>query len=208
MATPDGKTIQARDRSKNTPLWSHEGCLYCESGVTKRVILASFEGNTEKNAVPELDRTDLRLLAVLQGEGRITNAELAKRVNLSPSACLRRLQRLEAAQAITGYAAQIDPQAIGLGLQAFVRVQLARHEAGAIERFVEKISGWEEVVACHALTGDMDYLLHVYVADLPQFSRFLLDRLLNDAGVADANSSFVLRTVKRSPSLPLGQLEN
>ena len=155
-----------------------------------------------------LDRTDLRMLAVLQSEGRITNAELAERVSLSPSACLRRLQRLETERVITGYAAQIDPQAIGLGLQAFVRVQLARHEAGAIERFVEKISGWEEVVACHALTGDMDYLLHVYVADLPQFSRFLLDRLLNDAGVADANSSFVLRTVKRSPSLPLGQLEN
>ena len=71
----------------------------------------------------------------------------------------------------------------------------------------EQVEGWEEVVACHALTGDMAYLLHVYVADLPHFSRFLLDRLLNDAGVADANSSFVLRTVKRSPSLPLGQLE-
>jgi len=157
--------------------------------------------------MPKLDRTDLRLLAVLQGEGRITNAELAERVSLSSSACLRRLQRLEAERIITGYAAQIDPQAVGLGLQAFVRVQLARHEAGAIERFVEKVEDWEEVVACHALTGDMDYLLHVYVADLPHFSRFLLDRLLNDAGVADANSSFVLRTVKRSPSLPLGQLE-
>lgn len=157
--------------------------------------------------MPKLDRTDLRLLAVLQGEGRITNAELAERVSLSPSACLRRLQRLEAEGVLTGYAAQVDPQAVGLGLQAFVRVQLARHEAGAIERFVEKVNGWEEVVACHALTGDMDYLLHVYVADLPHFSRFLLDRLLNDAGVADANSSFVLRTVKRSPSLPLGQLE-
>ena len=155
----------------------------------------------------KLDRTDLRLLAVLQGEGRITNAELAERVSLSASACLRRLQRLEADGIVTGYAAQIDPQSVGLGLQAFVRVQLARHEAGAIDRFVEKVEGWEEVVACHALTGDMDYLLHVYVADLPHFSRFLLDRLLNDAGVADANSSFVLRTVKRSPSLPLGQLE-
>jgi Lrp/AsnC family leucine-responsive transcriptional regulator len=154
-----------------------------------------------------LDRTDLRMLAVLQSEGRITNAELAERVSLSPSACLRRLQRLETERVITGYAAQIDPQAVGLGLQAFVRVQLARHEAGAIERFVEKVEGWEEVVACHALTGDMDYLLHVYVADLKDFSRFLLDHLLNAAGVADVNSSFVLRTVKRSPSLPLAQLE-
>ena len=155
-----------------------------------------------------LDRIDLHLLAVLQTEGRITNAELAERVNLSPSACLRRLQRLEADQVVTGYAAQVDPLAVGLGLQAFVRVQLVKHEAEVIERFVERVNGWDEVVACHALTGDMDYLLHVYVADLADFSRFLLDRLLNAAGVADVNSSFVLRTVKRSPSLPLPRAEN
>ncbi len=153
-----------------------------------------------------LDRTDLRMLAVLQGEGRITNAELAERVSLSPSACLRRLQRLEDG-IITGYAAQVDPQAVGLGLQAFVRVQLSKHESAAVESFVARVNGWDEVVACHALTGDMDYLLHVYVADLQDFSRFLLDHLLNDAGVADVNSSFVLRTVKRSPSLPLAQLQ-
>ena len=155
-----------------------------------------------------LDRTDLRLLAVLQSEGRITNAELAERVNLSPSACLRRLQRLEADKVIAGYAAQVDPQAVGLGLQAFVRVQLVKHEAEVIERFVARVAGWDEVVACHALTGDMDYLLHIYVADLADFSRFLLDHLLNAAGVADVNSSFVLRTVKRSPSLPLMRAEN
>ncbi|AND70426.1 AsnC family transcriptional regulator [Dyella thiooxydans] len=153
-----------------------------------------------------LDRTDLRLLAELQRDGRVTNAELAERVSLSPSACLRRVQRLEAEGVIAGYAAQVDPQAVGLGLQAFVRVQLAKHEAAAIERFVGQVNAWEEVVACHALTGDMDYLMHVYVADLEHFSRFLLDRLLTAAGVADVNSSFVLRTVKRSPSLPLGQV--
>ncbi len=154
-----------------------------------------------------LDRTDLRMLAVLQGEGRITNAELAERVSLSASACLRRLQRLESDKIITGYVAQVDPQAVGLGLQAFVRVQLSKHESSAIEGFVERVNGWDEVVACHALTGDMDYLLHVHVADLQDFSRFLLDHLLNAAGVADVNSSFVLRTVKRSPSLPLTQVK-
>jgi Lrp/AsnC family leucine-responsive transcriptional regulator len=154
-----------------------------------------------------LDRTDLRLLAELQAHGRITNAELADRVSLSPSACLRRVQRLEADHVISGYAAQVDPQSVGLGLQAFVRVQLAKHEGEAVERFVARVNEWEEVVACHALTGDMDYLMHVYVADLEHFSRFLLDRLLNAAGVADVNSSFVLRTVKRSPSLPLRQLQ-
>lgn len=153
-----------------------------------------------------LDRTDLRLLAVLQAEGRITNADLAERVSLSPSACLRRVQRLEAEGVLVGYSAQVDPPSVGLGLQAFVRVQLTKHESEAIERFVEQVNGWDEVVACYALTGDMDYLMHIFVADLQDFSRFLLDRLLNAAGVADVNSSFVLRTVKRSPALPLSQL--
>ncbi len=152
------------------------------------------------------DRTDLRMLAVLQAEGRITNAELAERISLSPSACLRRMQRLEAEGVLVGYSAQVDPQSVGLGLQAFVRVQLTKHESEFIERFVEQVNGWDEVVACYALTGDMDYLMHVFVADLEHFSRFLLDRLLNAAGVADVNSSFVLRTVKRSPALPLSHL--
>jgi Lrp/AsnC family leucine-responsive transcriptional regulator len=153
-----------------------------------------------------VDRIDQRILTVLQHQGRITNAELAERVNLSASACLRRVQRLEQAGVIAGYAAQVDPQAVGLGLQAFVRVQLKQHDSATIERFVDLVNAWDEVAACHALTGDMDYLLHVHVADLEHFSRFLLDQLLNTGGVADVNSSFVLRTVKRSPSVPLGQL--
>lgn len=154
-----------------------------------------------------LDRTDLRMIALLQREGRITNADLAARVKLSPSACLRRLQRLERDGVIAGYAAQVDPAAVGLGLSAFVRVQLERHDSASVESFVQAVNAWNEVVACHALSGDMDYLLHVFVADLDHFSAFLLDKLLNARGVADVNSSVVLRTVKRSRSLPLGIVE-
>ena len=153
----------------------------------------------------QLDRTDLRLLALLQKQGRASNAEIAAQVNLSPSACLRRIQRLEAAGVIAGYAAQLEPRAVGLGLQAFVRVQLGKHAPAEIEAFVAAVNGWDEVVACHALTGDMDYLLQVMVQDLEHFSRFLLDKLLA-AGVADVNSSFVLRTVKQGAALPLGHL--
>ena len=91
----------------------------------------------------------------------------------------------------------------GLGLQAFVRVQLNHHDSAAIAAFSDFVTTWDEVVACHALTGDMDYLLHVVVRDLEHFSRFLLDRLLNQAGVDDVNSSFVLRTVKAFRGLPL-----
>ena len=157
-------------------------------------------------AAAEFDRTDLRLLALLQRQGRATNAELAAQVNLSPSACLRRIQRLEANGVVAGYAARLDPQALGLGLQAFVRVQLEKHGQQGLDRFIEGVDTWDEVVACHALTGDMDYLLQVVVQDLEHFSRFLLDKLINATGVADVNSSFVLRTVKQTRALPLGHL--
>ena len=151
----------------------------------------------------ELDRTDLMLLAELQRAGRQTNAELAERVHLSASACLRRVQRLEREGVIAGYRAELDGERLGLGLQAFVRVHLARHDAASIAAFAAHVNDWPEVVACHALTGEMDYLVQVSVGDLEHFSRFLLDKLLAQAGVADVNSSFVLRTVKAFRGLPL-----
>mgnify|MGYP006189194775 FL=1 len=151
----------------------------------------------------ELDRTDLQLLAELQRGARLTNAELAERVHLSASATLRRVQRLEREGVIAGYRAELDPERLGLGLQAFVRIQLSRHDAESIEAFSAFVNQWDEVVTCHALTGDMDYLLLIVVRDLEHFSRFLLDRLLNQAGVADVNSSFVLRTVKAFGGMPL-----
>ena len=151
----------------------------------------------------ELDRTDLQLLAELQRRGRLTNAELAERVHLSPSACLRRVQRLERDGVIAGYRTEVDPERVGLGLQAFVRVQLNHHDAESVAAFADFVKEWDEVVACHALTGDMDYLLQIAVSDLEHFSRFLLDRLLAQAGVSDVNSSFVLRTVKAFGGMPL-----
>ena len=154
-------------------------------------------------AKADLDRIDLLLLAELQRDGRLPNADLAERVHLSPSACLRRVQRLERDGVIAGYRAELEPECIGLGLQAFVRVQLRQHDPATVEAFARFVTAWDEVVACHALTGDMDYLLQVAVRDLDHFSRFLLDRLLNQAGVADVNSSFVLRTVKAFRGLPL-----
>ena len=154
-------------------------------------------------AAAALDRTDLMLLAELQRAGRQTNAELAERVHLSASACLRRVQRLEREGVIAGYRAELDGESLGIGFQAFVRVHLARHDAASIAVFGDHVNEWPEVIACHALTGDMDYLLHVAVASLEHFSRFLLDKLLAQAGVADVNSSFVLRTVTAYRGLPL-----
>ena len=152
----------------------------------------------------ELDKTDLKILAALQKNGRLTNVELAETVALSPSPCLRRLKQLEESGVIRQYVALLEPGRIGLGLQAFVRVQLKSHDAPHIEAFARQVNLWPEVMACHALTGDMDYLLHVVVRNLDHFSRFLLDKLLAQAEVDDVNSSFVLRTVKRAQGLALG----
>lgn len=149
-----------------------------------------------------LDETDRHMLEVLQREGRITNAELAARVNLSPAPCLRRLQRLESDGVITGYGARIDARRVDLGLQAFVRIQLEKHDAKTIDRFSQRVLRWDEVVACFALTGDLDYLLHVYVADLDDFSRFM-NKVFAAGVIADVSSSFVLNTVKQSHGLPI-----
>jgi Lrp/AsnC family transcriptional regulator, leucine-responsive regulatory protein len=167
--------------------------------------MCKYEERDKIMPAAELDRTDLLLLTELQRAGRQTNAELAERVHLSPSACLRRVQRLEREGVIAGYRAEVEPERLGLGLQAFVRVQLTRHDAEAVATFAAVVNDWDEVVACHALTGDMDYLLQIVVRDLEHFSRFLLDRLLNQTGVADVNSSFVLRTVKAFRGLPLAK---
>ncbi|MCU0757209.1 MAG: Lrp/AsnC family transcriptional regulator [Xanthomonadales bacterium] len=150
-----------------------------------------------------LDRIDRQLLEILQREGRLSAAALAERVSLSASAVQRRLQRLEQGGVIAGYAARLDPASLGLGLTAFVRVQLERHDPGHVQRFTALARDSEEVVACHALTGDMDYLLMVMVPDLAAFNRFLMERLLASGGIRDVNSSFVLATVKAAAALPL-----
>lgn len=113
------------------------------------------------------------------------------------------MQRLEREGVIAGFGARLDPVRIGLGLQAFVRLQLEHRDRERVEQFARLVQEWDEVVSCHALTGDMDYLLHVAVADLEHFSRFLLDRLLVAGLVADVNSSLVLRVVKAGHALPL-----
>ena len=152
-----------------------------------------------------LDRTDLRILEVLQSQGRITNAELAERVSLSAAPCLRRVQRLERKGVIAGYGARVDPKAIGLGLQAFVRVQLETHDSEHVKRFADLVANAEEVVACWSLTGEMDYLLQVAVTDLEHYNSFIMSRLLREGGVRDVNSSFVLGTIKSHRGWPVGQ---
>jgi Lrp/AsnC family leucine-responsive transcriptional regulator len=150
-----------------------------------------------------LDRTDKRILEVLQKDGRIANNELAERVSLSPSPCLRRVRALEAAGVIREYAAILDPVCLGLGLLAFVSVKLKKEGKMPIEQFARAVESWPEVVACYATTGDMDYLLRVQVEDLEHYSRFMMDRLLKLPSVIDSRSSFALERVKETTALPL-----
>jgi Lrp/AsnC family leucine-responsive transcriptional regulator len=150
-----------------------------------------------------LDRTDWRILELLQRDGRLSNVELAERVSLSPSPCLRRLRALEEGGMIRQYVALLDPTKVGLGLLAYVSVSLEKRGKMASEAFAKAVLGWPEVVSCFAMTGDMDYLLRVQAADLEQFSRFMMDRLLKLTSVVDVKSTVVLETIKDTTALPL-----
>jgi Lrp/AsnC family leucine-responsive transcriptional regulator len=167
--------------------------------------IASSTALPTEMATPTLDKTDRKLLDLLQKDGRMTNLDLAGRVALSPSACLRRVRSLEEAGVIRGYAALLDPAKIGLGLLAFVTVKLEKRGRMPTDAFARACRDWPEVAACHATTGDMDYLLRVHVEDLPHFSRFVMDSLLKHPGVIDVKSSFVLEQVKETTALPLAR---
>jgi Lrp/AsnC family leucine-responsive transcriptional regulator len=160
----------------------------------------------------EIDAIDRRILAILQENGRLSNQEIAERVNLSPSPCLRRIRRLEESGVIRGYVALLDAQHLGLGLLAYVNVRLEkrggsahspRGDATHADLFRAAVQAWPEVVACHAMTGDMDYLLRVQVEDMAHFSRFVQDQLLHHPSVIDVKTSFSLERIKETTALPL-----
>ncbi|CAM2174639.1 Bkd operon transcriptional regulator [Paraburkholderia sacchari] len=159
----------------------------------------------------ELDAIDRRILAILQENGRLSNQEIAERVNLSPSPCLRRIRRLEEIGVIRGYVALLDAQKLGLDLLAYVNVRLEKRGPTAVGRegvthaelFRAAVQTWPEVVACHAMTGDMDFLLRVQVEDMAHFSRFVQDQLLHHPSVIDVKSSFSLQTFKETTALPI-----
>ncbi|MBL6749772.1 MAG: Lrp/AsnC family transcriptional regulator [Nevskia sp.] len=151
----------------------------------------------------DLDRTDLRLLGELQRQGRMPVVELAERVSLSPTACQRRLRRLEESGVIAGYAAVLNPAALGLRIEAFVRVTIERQSKDAAEAFQQAVRRLPQVRACYVMTGDLDFLLHVMVPDLQAFAEFSMRVLIALPGVRDVRSSLVLEAVKQDEGLPL-----
>ena len=143
-----------------------------------------------------MDAIDRRILQALQQDGRISNQDLAERVGLSPSPCLRRVRGLEAAGLIQGYAALLDEARLGFSVSVFVSVQLDRQVDQALETFERTVKGFEEVVDCWLMTGNRDYLLRVATRDLADFEAFLTGKLTKVPGVANIESSIPLRRVK------------
>jgi Lrp/AsnC family leucine-responsive transcriptional regulator len=142
----------------------------------------------------------------LQADGRISVLDLAKRVSLSPTPCARRLAQLVDSGVIAGFGARVDPKAVGLSVEVMVEVKLERHANAIPEDFRNRILEREEVVACFAMTGDTDYLLHVMVPDIDSLNAFLMQEVLNIEGVRDVRTSLVLEAVKRQQTVPTGHL--
>src|SRR5579883_1732940 len=143
-----------------------------------------------------LDEIDRKIIAALQAEGRLSIVDLADRVGLSATPCQRRVKRLEEEGLIMRYAALVSPAAMGFGLQALVEVTLEDHSEKTVEAFEAAIRDRPEVVACYAMTGDMDFLVHIFAADLAQFSDFAMKALLRMPGVKGSRSSFIMQAIK------------
>jgi len=143
-----------------------------------------------------IDDTDRRILRLLQRDARLTVAEIADDVGLSPSACHRRVKRLEERGVVRGYAAVLDRRAVGLHVQAYVFVGMEQHSDETLERFLSTISRIDEVVACHAVSGTGDYMLKVLCADMDAFADVALKTIARLPGVKEIQSTFVLATEK------------
>jgi Lrp/AsnC family transcriptional regulator, leucine-responsive regulatory protein len=151
----------------------------------------------------ELDRIDRQILSLLQIDGRLTNAALAEQVHLSPSACLRRVQRLERDGVISGYVAVLDAQAVGRGTSVFVEISLNSQREDALEAFEQAVRACPEVTECHLMSGGSDYLLRVSVENTQDYERIHKLHLSRFPHVAKIHSSFALRKVCETRAIPL-----
>lgn len=149
----------------------------------------------------DLDATDRRLLTVLQREGRITNAELSERVNLSPSACHRRVQRLEEEGFIAAYVALLDERRMGRHTTVFVEITLQGQADDLLDAFEREVAKVPDVLECHLMAGSADYLLKIMAKDTDDFARIHRQFLSRLPGVRQMQSSFALRTVVRTTAL-------
>jgi len=150
-----------------------------------------------------MDPIDRKLIAALQTDGRISNADLARRIDLAPSTTLERVRRLEERGVIRGYRAQLDPRALGFQMQAMVLIVLDRHQVGPIDEFEARIRAVPEVKACHHLTGRYDYMVHVVVRDIDHLRDLVTHTLAATRGVEKQETFLVLSTVKEDSGYAL-----
>jgi len=155
---------------------------------------------------PELDTIDHRIVAALQADGRLSNVDLADKVGLSPSPCLRRVKRLEREGYIEGYRAALRRERVGLSFSVFVGVKIEGHANERALLFEKAVAAMPEVIACHLIAGEADYLLEVVVPDLEGYQQFLVGKLLNLPMVREVRSNIAIQTVKAGAPLPLGHL--
>jgi Lrp/AsnC family leucine-responsive transcriptional regulator len=151
----------------------------------------------------ELDKLDIKILEELQNDGSISNLELSKRVNLSPSPCLMRVRALKDEGVIRNYVALTDPKKLGLGLNVFISISLKEQSKEALAEFEKRIAEHDEVMECYLMTGDSDYLIRVAIADMPSLEKFILEQLTPIAGIEKIRSSFALKQVRYKTALPL-----
>jgi len=160
-------------------------------------------GNGAHAALPRLDRTDIRILAFLQRNGRATNAALAEAVGLSPSPCLMRVKRLEKAGYIAAYTAQIALQKLGPTLVVFTEVTLSDHRAPDFARFEQAVRATDEIVECHLISGGYDYLLKFIVPSLPHYQETIERLLAREIGIEKYFSYVVIKTIFAKPFHPV-----
>ncbi|MEI3851273.1 MULTISPECIES: Lrp/AsnC family transcriptional regulator [Ensifer] len=151
----------------------------------------------------ELDAIDRRILAALQRNGRLQNVELAREVGLSPSPCLRRVKLLEDAGVISRYVALLDASKVGMGLTVFARVWLKGQDAKSVDDFNEAVKRLPEIVECHLMAGECDFLLRIVARDLDDYRRFQIEHLTRIKGVQSVKTDVPMQKVKLSTELPL-----
>lgn len=163
--------------------------------------------NTATRPPPKLDRLDKRILAIMQGNGRITNLELAEQVGLSPTPCARRVKRLEESGVIDRHVTLLNQARLGLNITAMISISMDRHTPERFDNFERQVRKFPEVVECSIVTGQAaDYLLKAVLPDMTYYEEFLLGRLTRIEGVTGVHSSFVLRRVIARTELPLDRL--
>ena len=151
----------------------------------------------------KLDRIDRRILRDLQGDGRMTNVDMAKRAGISAPPCLRRVRALEESGYIRGYHADINPEALGFGVTIFAQVGLASQAEADLKAFEELVRSWHEVRECHMLAGETDFLLKVVATDWDAYQRFLTTQLTTAPNVSQVKSALAIRSSKYEPGVPI-----